>query len=78
MSMLGGRKVYKCDNCNLFFENPRRTKTTYENYLGISELFRYYTPMIYECCPNCSSENFKILNEDNIENLIELEIVKGE
>lgn len=50
-------KLYKCSNCGKVFDEPNTVKTTYEAYYGVSSSFAYGSPLYYDVCPYCDSED---------------------
>ena len=56
--------MYKCNNCNCEFEEPRTLKTSYESYYGVSGEFLGSTPLEIEVCPCCEDNNFEIIRDD--------------
>lgn len=55
---------YRCDNCSRKFDYPKEIVTTYENFVGVSNLFPTQTPMRLNVCPYCESEDYQEVEED--------------
>ena len=62
-------KRYRClDCCKTFNEEELETiNTTYEEYYGVNGDFPNSTPMSYDVCPYCHSENYDEIDEEEEE-----------
>lgn len=56
--------MYICEECGCVFDDPLRVNTTYESFYGVSDSFDSSTPMELNLCPNCRSEEYKEVEED--------------
>ena len=59
--------MFSCYNCRRKFKYPLEIITTYEDYVGVSNLFPTKTPIQVLVCPFCESEEFSKENEDEDE-----------
>lgn len=59
--------MYHCFNCNEDFYEPEKVHTTYERYYGVSDEFRYHTPMTIDVCPYCGSDEIEEMDDDEEE-----------
>lgn len=50
--------MYKCNNCDCQFDEPKRVKTTHESECGVSGMFPNSTPLEYDVCPSCNENDF--------------------
>ena len=51
--------MYYCDNCKCEFDEPKRQRTTFEDFYGVSHLFPDSHTMNLLICPNCGNEDIE-------------------
>jgi hypothetical protein len=52
-------KLYYCNYCKRYFEEPREIMEPFDHEFGISYLYSYE-------CPYCSSQNYEEVKENEI------------
>ena len=45
--------MYKCKECEEFYKEPERIKTTFESLYGIVSLFQNQNELEFDVCPYC-------------------------
>lgn len=56
--------MYKCNDCDSTFEEPRTKKTSYELFYGVSNEISSNTPLLLEVCPYCGSDDIEESEEE--------------
>ena len=55
--------MYRCLDCGEVFEEPDEMHTSYEAYYGVSSDFPDRTPLTFEVCPRCESDQIDEIDE---------------
>lgn len=59
--------MYRCIDCGEVFDEPESREFCYEDYCGVSSLFRDRHYGTYDACPECGSEEIEKVFEDEDE-----------
>ena len=56
--------MYRCYNCKAEFDESDVELTSYEDYYGVSSMFRDRHYFSLEVCPNCRSEDIEEIDDE--------------
>ena len=56
--------MYRCWNCGVRFEEPNHMEYSYEDYFGVSSMFRDRHYFILHECPSCGSEEIEEYSDE--------------
>ena len=55
--------MWYCNDCKSEFEEPQRTRESFEEFYGVSHLFPDNHYFIHETCPKCGSDEIEEMRE---------------